>query len=186
MQFLENKESKFELAAMLAKLTPEKAVNGTQLSVISAVHGNDMLPKLVYILLESARKAMMIEDSEAQQDCLINAAVRIANECWEMKLEEITLCLYNARKGKYGKSYHKLSEEEIFSWILKYREEQIDMFENTHLDKKAELQTGQRLNEATPFDGVFKQLAHLREHVKENDDEIRRLKKENHQLKSGE
>jgi hypothetical protein len=177
-------EVKFELATILSKLTPAVAMQGTMLSVIGKVEGMAMLAKVVYLILENARKAMMIEFSEQQDDCLINSSVRIATEHWDLKLEEVALCLYNARKGKYGKTYHRMSEEEIFSWIAQYRNEQVEMLENAHLDKKSEYTISTtRTTEASPFDGVLEKLSMLRETAQENADKIKKLSKENSKLK---
>ena len=76
----------------------------------------------------------------------------------------IVLCLHNARAGRYGKSYHRLSEEDIFGWLTQYQTELSGYFENEHQNRKTLLTIGDSARSSpTDFDGVARGLAAVRE-----------------------
>lgn len=124
------------LMMQVRKLTVKSAIEGTQVSVLRTVEGDDFSCKLIYTMLDDVRAALMIPNSQEQEYCLATVAIRIVIEYWFLKVEELLLCFENVRAGRYGKSYHKLSEEEIMQWLVKYDMERTEHLHNEHEGRK--------------------------------------------------
>ncbi len=98
--------------------------------------GEQKLAKIVFMLLNDLRIALSIEQSEENEIRLVDASMRIITEYWFLRLEEIVLCIHRCKEGRYGKSYGKLSLENIFDWFNKYDQERTRIIDNGHEELK--------------------------------------------------
>ena len=123
---------RFAKARNISSLTPDKAIEGTQVSIVKTEIGEERTAKIIFSLLDELRIALSIEKTNESDIRLIDASMRIMNEFFFLKLEEIVLCIHRCKEGRYGKSYGKLSIENIFEWFDKFDAERIGRIDAEH------------------------------------------------------
>lgn len=130
--------NKVEFLTIQSELSLEKAVSGSQLSVIRKEDKTTLhiaLKNLVLSLVESLNIAQSIKDSQ-----MVEIVFLIADKYWFLKLEELVLIFKRAKMGEYGKTYNRLDVQIVFEWIESYlkSEERAIYFERLNTGFKAD------------------------------------------------
>jgi hypothetical protein len=99
--------------------------------------GEADLTKLVIVILKNFCDAMNVKESmNALQ--IIDTANAFIDKYTHSSVDDLIVCLKNAKAGKYGKIYNRLDQQVIFDFLTQYEQEKVNHLENKQLDYKAQ------------------------------------------------
>jgi hypothetical protein len=131
------------------KTTPETALSSPKVFQVVKNLGESELRKIVaYVLKHFNDSANLANPMNALQ--IIETANAFIDTYSRDSVDDLILCLKNAKAGKYGPIYNRLDQSVILGFYARYQEEKAQYLESKHLSQKAA--------EASDVLGIFKHL----------------------------
>lgn len=124
------------LVKLSSKLTVKEAIKGTQLSRVKLDIGEDQAANVVFFVVQALNNSVNC-GNKMSDDQIFETTYDILSIYWNLKLEELVLCLRMARQGQFGE-IKRLDQPTICGFIETYiNEEKAKLIETRAADSKA-------------------------------------------------
>ena len=139
--------SKRELTQLLnIQAQGGKLISGSQLTLkkvfevqgasVGVMRKNGMEKEIAGFYLLALKELWTLCENYFTKDSITDTAFLLMNEYPELRPQEIILILKNGLAGKYGRTYGKVTCQEVMIWTLQYFNERTIFFENNAIEKK--------------------------------------------------
>jgi hypothetical protein len=126
-----------ELVTYERRLSIDHALQSPSISKVSRQHGEVNVLKAItgalMVSCEYFNTTVPFTESQAVQ-----TASLFIDQYGAESLEDILICLKNAKAGAYGTLYNRIDGQVIFSWFQQYLDKKYERLEQMHHNKKKE------------------------------------------------
>lgn len=152
----------FEFISHERNLTVDIAIKSTHIEdLIRFTNEKDVLKAIAGVILMAAEYFNVKDMSDVQASQTASLYI----EQFPMEtLEDLVICLKNAKMGRYGKIYNRIDGQLIFTWFREYLEEKYERFEQIKRKEKDSYEA----KSAQDFESILPMLQDLID--KKNDD----------------
>ena len=120
------------------KLTLQTASAGPNLQSIAKTHGDSLPIKALSGIILVTTEFFSGTGTQMTSSQAVQTAALLLDSYPAETIEDVVLCLKNAKSGKYGKIYARIDGQLIFDWFRQYLDEKYAYLEQVAHNKKME------------------------------------------------
>lgn len=137
MQCLVDRDA-LAIAMAERKLTLQTASAGATLQSIAKTHGDSLPIKALSGIILVTTEFFSGTGTQMTSSQSVQTAALLLDSYPAETIEDVVLCLKNAKSGKYGKIYARIDGQLIFTWFSQYLDEKYAYLEQVAHNKKME------------------------------------------------